>query len=163
MTQYDYDIMATLTKNTAGSLKKMWPPIKRKAMDAHPTFSKFLNGPGAPAANGDAKPAPAPKATGGKKRKATDEDLDDADEDTKDTTSAANKSDGNKSDSKKKPAKKAPATKGKGRAKKQVKKEEPASEDEVAGNSGENGADSGDGLGKLDSYANTFDSIKYTN
>src|SRR5689334_21253516 len=112
--QYDYDLMAALTKNTAGSLKKMWPPVKKKAMETHPSFAAFLGQAGtAAAANSDAKPAPALKAAAGRKRKATDEN--DGKNDL-DPTSDGGKSDGNKSDTKKKvaPGKKAPAAKAKG-------------------------------------------------
>ncbi|KAF2874164.1 hypothetical protein BDV95DRAFT_324069 [Massariosphaeria phaeospora] len=63
--KYDYDLMATLTGNTAGTLKKMFPPIKRKAVEAHPSFGTFLGQPGTGA---EAKAAPA-KANGSKKRK----------------------------------------------------------------------------------------------
>jgi hypothetical protein len=70
--QYDYDLMATLTGNTAGSLKKMFPPVKRKAIEAHPSFAAFLGAaPVTDGANGDEKKA-APK-TGGRRRKATSE------------------------------------------------------------------------------------------
>ncbi len=95
--------MATLTGNTAGSLKKMWPPIKKKAIEHHASFGTFL---GAVMANGEAKVA-TPKATP-KKRKTADEDDDDAGND-----------------------KTASPVKGKGRPKKQVKKEESSSEEEA--------------------------------
>ncbi|CAO2652408.1 Nn.00g006910.m01.CDS01 [Neocucurbitaria sp. VM-36] len=150
--KYDYELMATLTKNTAGSLKKMWPPVKRKTIDAHTSFATFLGQAGVVAANGDVKPALAPKAAAGRKRKAADKGLDDDNDDNKDPTSAANKSDGNKSDTKKK----APAAKGKGRPKKQIKKEAPASEDEVMGISRENSADGGDGIASADSHYAAF-------
>jgi hypothetical protein len=74
--QYDYELMGTLTGNTAGSLKKMWPPVKKKAIEAHGSFAAFLGITGAniTAAPADAKAAPAkaaaaPKATGGRKKK----------------------------------------------------------------------------------------------
>ncbi|KAH7389820.1 hypothetical protein BKA66DRAFT_48633 [Pyrenochaeta sp. MPI-SDFR-AT-0127] len=119
--KYDYDLMASLTKNTAGSLKKMWPPVKKKAMETHSSFAAFLGQSGT-TANGEIKSAPAPKANNNKKRKVTSEAPDDADNGGKkelELTSAGNTSDGSKSSTKKK----APAAKGKGRARKQVKKE----------------------------------------
>ncbi|KAF2265172.1 hypothetical protein CC78DRAFT_207832 [Lojkania enalia] len=42
--KYDYDLMASLTGNTAGTLKKLYPVIKRKAMEAQPSFATFLGG-----------------------------------------------------------------------------------------------------------------------
>jgi hypothetical protein len=137
-------------------------------MELHPSFAAFLGQAGtaaaAPAA-GEAKPAA--KAT--KKRKAADESPDEdaatADDVVKDhePTAATTKSDGNKSDAPKSPTKKtpaakrekkppaekkAPAAKGKGHAKKQVKKEEPADEDDKV-KSEENSVDGGDGLGEF--------------
>ncbi|KAF1844191.1 uncharacterized protein K460DRAFT_397329 [Cucurbitaria berberidis CBS 394.84] len=141
--KYDYELMSTLTKNTVGSLKKMWPPVKRKAIGAHSSFAAFLGLAGTLAPNGDANSAPAPKATASKKRKAADEILDDADDDKNDLEpkSAANKS-GTK--------KKAPAAKSKpGQKKKKVKKEAPISEDEATVQASENSADGGDGLGEF--------------
>jgi hypothetical protein len=121
--------MATLTGNTAGSLKKMWPPVKRKAIDAHLSFAKFLGSEGGNA-------AAVPKATGGRKRKAT-ADVDGEDVDSK---SAEDKSDSaNKSDGKAKTKKKAPAAKPKGRPAKKTKKEVKEEEDS---------ADGGDGMGE---------------
>ena len=129
--QYDYDLMSTLTGNTNGSLKKMWPPVKKKAIDAHASFATFLGSTGAniTAASSDAKPAPAPRATGGRKRKAAaDADIE-VDAETKDEPKSAgaksNKSDGDKSDIKTKTEtkKKAPAAKGRGRSKKAKKDE----------------------------------------
>lgn len=117
--------MASLTGNTSGSLKKMFPPVKRKAIDAQPSFGTFLNGGTAPTAvatNGEQKKA-APKATG-KKRKAISEP---------DTNAAAEEAqaDGEKTDDKVANKKKAPA-KGRGRSKKakvDVKKEPTSDED----------------------------------
>jgi hypothetical protein len=64
--------MATITGNTAGSLKKMWPPVKKKALEAHPSFAAFLGTDGSNIA--------APKAAGGRKRKAAaDSNVEDAD------------------------------------------------------------------------------------
>ncbi|KAI4647594.1 uncharacterized protein J4E78_008909 [Alternaria triticimaculans] len=158
--KFDYDVMATLTGNTAGSLKKMWPPVKKKALEAHPSFAAYLGqaGVAAPAsAGGDSKPAAAAKVT--KKRKAADEVPDDAEDSTKDLAppSAADKSEAEKSDSKKKappakkekkgPTKKRVPVKGPNAPKKAAKKE-PASEEEVVKDkSAENSADGGDGLG----------------
>ena len=59
-TQYDFDLFASLTGNTAGSLKKMFPPVKRKAADAHPSFAAYLGLPPTANAGTEAK-APAPK------------------------------------------------------------------------------------------------------
>ncbi|KAF2641978.1 hypothetical protein P280DRAFT_384833, partial [Massarina eburnea CBS 473.64] len=73
---YDYELFATLTGNTAGSLRKMWPPVKRKAVDAHETFGTFLGA-------GETTKVPASK-----KRKAVSETGDD-DADVKDAESGA--------------------------------------------------------------------------
>ncbi|KAF2025728.1 hypothetical protein EK21DRAFT_75694 [Setomelanomma holmii] len=129
--KYDYDLMATLTGNTNGSLKKMWPPIKKKAIDAHPSFATFIGSTG----SNITAPAPKAKTAGGRKRKAST--------DTDSATADVNKSDGNKSDSKPEPKKKAAAAKGKGRTKK-AKKEE----DDEKVKSEEDSADGGDGLGQ---------------
>jgi hypothetical protein len=103
--------MATLTGNTVGPLKKMFPPVKRKAIDAYPSLATFLGGvPGAVnAANGDGKKA-APKAAT-KKRKATspEPDTDDA---AKDIHSNDDKTGGKANGKTKAPAK------GRGRTKK---------------------------------------------
>jgi hypothetical protein len=117
--------MATLTGNTAGSLKKMFPPVKRKAMEAQSSFATFLGTPTATnGANGDEK-KPAAKATP-KKRKATSEPEEDAA--AKDLQPEGDKMD-EKADSKKK----APA-KGRGRTKKvkaeDVKKEATPEDDD---------------------------------
>jgi hypothetical protein len=84
--QYDYDLMQALTGNTPGSLKKMWPPVKKKAAEAHASFATFI---GAPYANAAPKSASANKSAtpakpaGGRKRKgATDTDVE-ADSDPK--------------------------------------------------------------------------------
>ncbi|KAG9191494.1 hypothetical protein G6011_10228 [Alternaria panax] len=158
--KFDYDVMATLTRNTAGSLKKMWPPVKKKAADSHASFAAFLGQPGVAAAA-----AAAAKIV--KKRKAPDEVPEDAEDDAKDfdPPSAADKSEGDKSDSKKKKApaakkeKKAPTqkkepVKGKGRPKKAFKKEESASEEDVKEESAENSTDGGDGLGEFSFHKN---------
>ena len=74
--QYDFDLFATLTGNTAGTLKKMWPPIKRKAADDHPSFGNFLGA--APAKAGEGKEGAAkPKVNNGRKRKATSSEPED--------------------------------------------------------------------------------------
>jgi hypothetical protein len=113
--QYDYDIMAALTGNTSGSLKNMWPPVKKKAIDTYPSFAAFLGATPAPT-DGGTKAAPAAAAKGAttRKRKAAEPDVA---EEVAAEGEAKSASDGNKSDGKKK---KAPA---KPRAKK-VKKEE---------------------------------------
>ncbi|KAJ5029238.1 hypothetical protein J3E72DRAFT_408517 [Bipolaris maydis] len=129
--KFDYDRMAALTKNTAGSLKKMWPPVKRKAMESHPSFAKFLG-----QSNGDATTAStseAPKLTTAaprsRKRKPADEEASEEPTKSEPDTSEPDKKPTNKS---------APAAKKKarGRPKKQAKIE---STDE------ENSADGGDG------------------
>jgi hypothetical protein len=140
--QYDYEVMANLTGNTAGSLKKMWPPVKKKAIEAHPSFATFLGTDGANIS--------APKtAAGGRKRKAVaDNDVEDAD-----PKSAADQSDSNdkadsKTDSKadnKVETKKKALAKGKGRPAKKSKKEVKDEEDS---------ADGGDGLGQYTCKAN---------
>lgn len=111
--------MAKLTGNTVGSLKKMWPPIKKKASENHPSFGAFL---GTPAPTGGETKVAVLKPAGGKKRKAGDQDID---EETKakdpEPDSAGAKSDNNnKSTTKKKPAAK-PRTK-------KIKKEDTAAE-----------------------------------
>jgi hypothetical protein len=126
--------MAALTGNTPGSLKKMWPPVKKKAIDAYPGFAAFLGVTSAPT-NGESKsaenkPAAAAKGATTRKRKAAEPEV--AEEGEVDGKSA---SDGNKSDGRKK---KAPA---KPRAKK-VKKEEV--EEEVVKDDGGD-----EGLGEL--------------
>ncbi|KAF2194876.1 hypothetical protein K469DRAFT_509480, partial [Zopfia rhizophila CBS 207.26] len=73
--KYDYQLMATLTGNTPGSLQKMVPPVKRKAADKYPSFAGFLGAPsssgkgGAAAANANGDDAPKAKKGGGRKRK----------------------------------------------------------------------------------------------
>jgi hypothetical protein len=125
--QYDYEVMANLTGNTAGSLKKMWPPVKKKAIEAHPSFATFLGTDGANIS------APTTAAGSRKRKAAADNDVEDAD-----PKSAADKSENtDKTDSKVETKKKAPA-KGKGRPAKKSKKEVKDEEDS---------ADGGDGLG----------------
>ncbi|KAL1800990.1 hypothetical protein ACET3X_001332 [Alternaria dauci] len=158
--KFDYDLMATLTTNTAGSLKKMWPPVKKKAAEGYPSFAAFLVQPGVAttAASGGGEPKAATPAKAVKKRKAVDEVPDDVEDGAKDLdpATATDKSEGDQPDSKKKKApaakkeKKAPAqkkepAKGRGRPKKVAKKEESASEEEAKDDSGENSAEGGDG------------------
>ena len=52
----------------------MWPNVKRKAIEAHPSYATFL---GSSSTSGESKVA-VPKANGGKKRKAADEATDSA-------------------------------------------------------------------------------------
>ncbi|KAH7406845.1 hypothetical protein DE146DRAFT_406629 [Phaeosphaeria sp. MPI-PUGE-AT-0046c] len=137
--KYDYEIMSNLTGNTAGSLKKMWPPVKKKAMEAYASFASFLGNTGPTIASGEPKtPAPA-KAKGGRKRKAEVEaDGETSTKDAEDRSATIEKSDGagDKSDTKTITKKKAPAKKAAKRAKKEVKTE--VQEDDSA--------DGGDGL-----------------
>jgi hypothetical protein len=58
--------MAELSGHTEGTLKKFYPPVKRKAAELNPSF-------GAGEGGGAAKPAPV-KANGSKKRKASDDE-----------------------------------------------------------------------------------------
>jgi hypothetical protein len=134
--QYNYDDMAALTTNTAGSLKKMWPPVKKKAIEKYASFGAFLGAPSAPA-GGEPKSA-APKVNNGKKRKAADENPEDGTKDLDPTSAASIKSDSNKADSKKKTTAKG------GNRNKKAKKEKADSEAEKA----EDSADGGDGLGE---------------
>ncbi|KAI4643762.1 hypothetical protein J4E93_006775 [Alternaria ventricosa] len=176
--KFDYDVMATLTGNTAGSLKKMWPPVKKKALEAHPSFAAFLGqaGVAAPASTGgDPKPAATAKVT--KKRKAADEaPEEDAEDNAKDLApaSAADKSEGEKSDSKKKapaakkekkaPTKKRVPVKGPNAPKKAAKKEPTPEEEEVVKDkSAEDSADGGDGLGEYSYLKNLETWLNNTN
>jgi hypothetical protein len=142
--------MASLTGNTAGSLKKMWPPVKKKAIEAHPSFASFLGTDGANIS--------APKtAAGSRKRKAAADDVEDADpKSAADKSDSTDKTDGkadSKTDSKAETKKKAPA-KGRGRPAKKSKKEVKDEEDS---------ADGGDGLGqytckaKIEKWLNSTD------
>jgi hypothetical protein len=84
--------MSALTGNTNLSLKKMWPPVKKKAIDAHPSFGTFLSLASSGAGTGDAataKPAAAPKAAAGRKRKAADDVKDQAAADAEDVKNQA--------------------------------------------------------------------------
>ncbi|KAI8932894.1 hypothetical protein NX059_010371 [Plenodomus lindquistii] len=143
--------MHELTGNTVGSLKKMWPPVKRKAMDQHGSFAKYLGQTGTVAA----APAAAPKAAAGKKRKAASEDEAGEDNanskgDSTEPNTATDKSDDNRSKAKKRgppKEKKVPvAKKAAGRPRKQVKKEDV--DDEAMADPEDNSADGGDGVDK---------------
>ncbi|KAL7777609.1 hypothetical protein CFE70_004276 [Pyrenophora teres f. teres 0-1] len=109
--KYDYDLMATLTKNTAGSLKKMWPPVKKKASENHPSFASLLG----------------QTAQDPKKRKAVEENSK-AGDGKDDAASDSDKADSIVKSPVAKKVKRAPAGRGKGRTKKAVKKEESDSE-----------------------------------
>ncbi|KAH9872414.1 hypothetical protein IAQ61_005249 [Plenodomus lingam] len=143
--KFDYDLMAALTGNTVGSLKKMWPPVKRKAMEKYTGFAKFLGQPSTSTAA--AASSPAPKIAASKKRKAASEDEtpdNNASGGRTDSTAAIDKSDGNKSNSKKKtPVAKKPA----GRPRKQIKMEE----EEEEGGGGEGAKD--DAMDELDVHS----------
>ncbi|KAF2277264.1 uncharacterized protein EI97DRAFT_457961 [Westerdykella ornata] len=72
----DYGIMEELTGHTQGTLKKFWPPVKRKAADLHPSFAKAQGlvpesgTTGAEATTLTPAPGQAPVPKPGKKRKA---------------------------------------------------------------------------------------------
>ena len=72
-----------------------WPPVKRKAIEAHPSFGAFLGS--TPAA---AKAAPAPKATPRKRKSGTP----DGEETVKETTEVTPDEDGASPKKKKAPA-----------------------------------------------------------
>jgi hypothetical protein len=158
--------MAALTGNTAGSLKKMWPSVKKKALDEYPSFAGFLGTTGANITT-KSPTKTAPKAAGERKRKVPAETEPEADgeadieadpEDVKPkpapkkagrkTKAATMTPDGEakptRSSSRKasEEPKSAPAAevKKRGRPAKKVKKEEVKSE--------EDSADGGDGLGQ---------------
>jgi len=141
--------MSALTGNTAGSLKKMWPPVKRKALDAHESFGKLLGTAAANAAGeGTASAGPKP-AVGGKKRKATHDEPEEDSGDAAETAPTDTMSGDNKSDVRKKAAsreKKVPAAKKTARPRKQAKKEE--DDVEMMADGGEQSADQGDGAGE---------------
>ncbi|KAF1835883.1 hypothetical protein BDW02DRAFT_596973 [Decorospora gaudefroyi] len=40
--KYDWELMSSLTGNTSNTAKKIFPPIKKKAAEAHPSFAAFL-------------------------------------------------------------------------------------------------------------------------
>ncbi|KAF2469770.1 uncharacterized protein BDR25DRAFT_181666, partial [Lindgomyces ingoldianus] len=98
--KYDYNVMATLTGNTPGSLQKIFPPVKRKAAEAYPKFSAFLGG--------DVSKTAKPKTV--RKRKA-------------ESTEAAERGDSNDADTETPAEPKAQKVsgKGKGRASKKAK------------------------------------------
>jgi hypothetical protein len=111
--------MSTLCNNTAGSLKKMWPPVKKKAAEAHASFAIFIGAPNVNATpkSADAnKPAAPAKAAGGRNAE-VDSDPKSASAEVKPNAAGGRK--------------RAPAKK----AKKEVKSEEGS-------------ADGGDGLGQ---------------
>jgi hypothetical protein len=88
ISQFDNKLFAELAKSTPASVQKLFPPIKRKAADAHPSLAAYLG----MNANGDSKAAApkasAPKTNGSKKRKVTaDNDGDNADADREGDTS----------------------------------------------------------------------------
>lgn len=70
--------MAALTGNTAGSLKKMWPSVKKKALDEYPSFAGFLGTTGANITT-KSPTKTALKAAGGRKRKVPTETEPEAD------------------------------------------------------------------------------------
>jgi hypothetical protein len=154
--QYDYDLMATLTGNTSGSLKKMWPPIKKKAIDTYPSFAAFLGTPGGTTTTvaGERNTAAPPQAKGSRKRKADTEVEDDAENNPK-SGGVKDDSAEEKSNGKPEVKKWAPAAKGKARAPKKVKKEEVKSE--------EDSADGGDGLGQYTRTRNVLTWLSSTN
>ncbi|KAH6644670.1 hypothetical protein C7974DRAFT_371757 [Boeremia exigua] len=129
--KYDFPLFAKLTGFTEGTLKKFWPPIKRKVADEHLNFGVFLGG-------GSAAAAAPTKAVAGKKRKATNADAD-ADAEL-DNASSADPVDSKVSQGK---AKRAPA---KNKRTKKVKTEE-VEEAEVKEE--DNSAAGGDGLGEF--------------
>ncbi|KAF2740801.1 hypothetical protein EJ04DRAFT_166281 [Polyplosphaeria fusca] len=88
--KYDYELMATLTGNTAGSLKKMLPKAKQKAISAHVSFATFIGAtPGDNAAAAPAKSTAAKAAKGtSTKRKAAVDDVPTADGDEPDNKKA---------------------------------------------------------------------------
>ncbi|CAA9960896.1 hypothetical protein PTMSG1_04280 [Pyrenophora teres f. maculata] len=118
--KYDYDLMATLTKNTAGSLKKMWPPVKKKASENHPSFASLLGQTGTATTTAAEPRTP-------KKRKAVEENSK-AGDGKDDAASDSDKADSIVKSPVAKKVKRAPAGRGKGRIKKAVKKEESDSE-----------------------------------
>lgn len=123
--RFDFDLMATLTGNTVGSLKKMWPPVKRKAMNEYEGFAKFL---------GQTAPA--------KKRKVASDDEgpeDNAKADATEPATATDKPNDSKGEPKKKgpsKEKKAPVAKKQGRPRKTFKKN---SDDEIMDEAAGNG------------------------
>ncbi|KAJ4362688.1 hypothetical protein N0V95_001396 [Ascochyta clinopodiicola] len=126
--KYNYPLFAQLSGFTEGTLKKFWPPVKKKGIENHDNFGTFLAG-------GSVALTNAPKAAAGKKRKAADAN---ADAELEPSADAADVDDSKAPGKPVKAPAKAPA-KGKGRAKK-VKTEEPVEEDS---------ADGGDGMGEF--------------
>lgn len=66
-TQYDYALFARLAGFTESTLKKFWPPVKKKGIENHDNFGKFLAGTAVTV-------PPTSKVGGGKKRKIADTD-----------------------------------------------------------------------------------------
>ncbi|KAF2621710.1 hypothetical protein BU25DRAFT_415906 [Macroventuria anomochaeta] len=126
--KYDYTLFAKLSGFTEGTLKKFWPPVKKKVVEEHPNFGTFIGG-------GAAAAAPAFKATTGKKRNAADADAD-AELEPKASSADAVNSKASEGEAKKTPAK--------GKRSKKVKTEEAEDEEKVMEE--ENSADGGDGL-----------------
>ncbi|KAJ4991822.1 hypothetical protein SVAN01_02672 [Stagonosporopsis vannaccii] len=137
--KYDYPLFAQLTGFTEGTLKKLWPPVKKKAIEQHSNFGKFISGDSAAATSTS-------KAVAGKKRKAADADagIEPAEADIADSKTTEGK------------AKRA-LTKGK-RGRK-IKTEE--AEDETVKDE-DNSADGGDGLGEFVYKKNVVDWLQST-
>ncbi|KAL1598249.1 hypothetical protein SLS59_006933 [Nothophoma quercina] len=133
--KYDYALFAKLSGFTEGTLKKFWPPVKKKVIEEHPAFGTFINGSFAA--------APAAKVGAGKKRKAADDEVN-AELDPK--ALSADTIESKASEGKKK----APVKKGRGKKAKTEEAEEKEVKEE------ENSADGGDGLGES-SYRSVVD------
>jgi hypothetical protein len=118
--QYDYDLMAKLTGNTAGTLKKYVPKVKTKAIAAVSAFGNFING-----TYGDAPKAP-PAANKGTKRKA-EQDADANDYNTADINVEGSDEGAPVTENKVELTKKKVAGKGKGQGKKAANHEDEAS------------------------------------
>jgi hypothetical protein len=108
-----------------------WPPIKKKAMEAHPSFTAFLGSAGAAP-----KATSTPKATPKKRKSGTP----DAEESIKETTEVTPDEDAGSPKKKKK----APA-KGRGRPKKTKTEEAKVEPEDKAEPEEDNSADGGDG------------------
>lgn len=114
ISKYDFDLMAELAGNTAGTLKKYLPKTKTKAIEIVPAFGNFING----TSSGSAGKTAANKGT---KRKAEDTDAEATD-------NIDNKAEGSDegaptAENKDEPVKKKVAGKGKGRGKKAADQE----------------------------------------
>jgi hypothetical protein len=123
--QYDYDLMAELTGNTAGTLKKYVPKVKTKAIAAVSVFGNFING-----TYGDAPKAP-PSANKGTKRKA-EQDADANDYNTADINAEGSDEGAPVTENKVELTKKKVAGKGKGRGKKAANHEDEAEQKKPA-------------------------------